>query len=172
MNILEKMRSLCHCGTCSRLIWCCVINILFPRVEYLWRLPLFMDGTQNKFLRIGSTAFATVATCSGLITDACKYRASQKKLWIVNHSPPEIITIYSNIIAPQDLFLFSCVTNCINFWQFPPENCPFHAPWDPLHPIMECLHLSAECMYNKCKDNQLSTFWRLKQACKWMFIRG
>ena len=80
MNILEKMRSLCHCGTCSRFIWCCVVNILFPRVEYLWRLPLFMYGTQDKFLRTGSTAFATVATCSGLITVACKYRVSQKEV--------------------------------------------------------------------------------------------
>ena len=39
-----------------------------------------MDGTQNKFLRTGSTAFATVTTCSGLITVACKYRVSQKKI--------------------------------------------------------------------------------------------
>ena len=58
------------------------------------------------------------------------YRVSQKKLWIVNYLPPEIITIPSNSIAPQDPFLFPFVTNCIHFCQFPPEKCPFlHATW-------------------------------------------
>ena len=44
-----------------------------------------------------------------------------KKLWIVNSLPPEMITIPSKSIAPQDPFLFPFVTNCIHIWQYPPE---------------------------------------------------
>ena len=49
---------------------------------------------------------------------AKKYRVSQKKLWIVNYSPPEMITVPSNSIAPQDSFLVPFVTSCIHFCQF------------------------------------------------------
>ena len=53
------------------------------------------------------------------------YLVSKKKLWIVNYLPLEMITIPSNSRPPQDPFLFAFVTNCIQFWQFPPEKRPF-----------------------------------------------
>ena len=139
----------------------------FTRWKALTYLSMSPHSGNVKILGASAVCYSNPS-----LTELHIYRVSQKKLWIVNYSPLEILTIPSNIIAPQDPFLFSCVTNCINFRQFPPENCPFYAPWDPLHPIMECMHLSAECMYNKCIDNQISTFWRVKQACKRTFFRG
>ena len=44
--------------------------------------------------------------------------------------------------------------------------------WYPLHPIIEYMHLSTKCMYNKCTDHQISNFWRVKLGCKWTFFRG
>ena len=56
---------------------------------------------------------------------ATLYRVSQKKLWIVDYSSPEMIKILSNRgplseDSTSGPILFPFVTNCINFVQFPP----------------------------------------------------